>query len=70
MQIPVLGIHVLWLQWTDSHRLWSPVEEKGQDGRATLSRGEHPDHYLDKLLLLFWASYIEDGPHLLCTGSL
>ena len=23
---------------------------------------------LDGLLLLFWAHYIEDGPHLLCTG--
>ena len=25
---------------------------------------------LDRLLLLFWAHYIEDDPHLLCTGSL
>ena len=33
---------------------------------ATLSRGEHLDPCLDRLLLLFWAHYIEDGPHLLC----
>ena len=37
---------------------------------ATLSREERPDPCLDRLLLLFWAHYIEDGPHLLCTGSL
>ena len=37
---------------------------------ATLSRGEHPDPCLDRLLLLFWVHYIEDDPHLLCTGSL
>ena len=31
MQIPALGgIHVLWLQWTNSHGQLSPVEEKGQ----------------------------------------
>ena len=36
---------------------------------ATLSRGEHPDPCLDRLLLLFWAQYIEDDPRLLCTGS-
>ena len=34
---------------------------------ATLSRGECPDTCLDRLLLLFWAHYIEDDPHLLCT---
>ena len=28
---------------------------------ATLSRGKHPDPCLDRLLLLFWAHYIEDG---------
>ena len=30
----------------------------------TLSKGERPDPCLDKLLLLFWAHYIEDSPHL------
>ena len=36
-----------------------------------LSQGESaPNPCLDRLLLLFWAHYIEDGPHLLCTGSL
>ena len=32
-------------------------------------RGECPNLSLDRLLLLSWANYIEDGPHLLCTGS-
>ena len=41
-----------------------------RDSTATLSRGECPDPCLDRLLLLFWAHYIEDGPHLLCTGLL
>ena len=35
---------------------------------ATLSRGECLDPCPDRLLLLFWAHYIEDDPHLLCTG--
>ena len=31
-----------------------------------LSQGESaPNPCLDRLLLLFWAHYIEDGPHLL-----
>ena len=58
-----------------------PVEKKGWHGHslkrraplstsATLSRGEHLDPCLDRLLLLFWAHYIEDSPYLLCTGSL
>ena len=41
-----------------------------RDSMASLSRGEGADPCLDRLLLLFWAHYIEDGPHLLCTGSL
>ena len=47
---------------TDYQVLW-----RKKDGSATLSRGEHPNPCLDRLLLLFWAHYIEDGPHLLCT---
>ena len=50
---------------TDHRVLW-----RKRDSAATLSRREHPDPCLDELLLLFWAHYIEDGPHLLCTGSL
>ena len=50
---------------TDYRVLW-----RKRDSLATLSRGEHPDTCLDRLLLLFWAHYIEEGPHLLCTGSL
>ena len=68
MQIPASGIRVLWPQWTNSHGLPSPVEKR--DGTATLSRGECLDPCLDRLLLLFWAHYIEDGAHLLCTGLL
>ena len=35
-----------------------------RDCTATLSRGERPDPCLDRLLLLFWAHYIEElGPH-------
>ena len=49
---------------TDYRVLW-----RERDGTATLSRGERPDPCLDRLLLLLWAHYIEDGPHLLCTGS-
>ena len=48
---------------------WTTILWKKRDGMATLSRGEHGDPCLDRLLLLFWAHYIEDGPHLLCTGS-
>ena len=32
---------------------------------ATLAREECPDPALKGFLLLFWAYYIEDGPHLL-----
>ena len=46
--------------------LW---RKKGQHG-LSLSVREGPDPCLDRLLLLFWVHYIEDGPHLLCTGLL
>ena len=38
--------------------------------KARESPRERADSCLDRLLLLFWALYSEDGPHLLCTGSL
>ena len=61
MQIPALsGIRVLWLQWTNSHRLGYRVLWRKRDCLATLSRGECLDPCLDRLLLLFWAHYIED----------
>ena len=44
----------------------SPVEKKEWHGDS-LSEREGPDPCLDRLLLLFWAHYIEDDPHLLCT---
>ena len=48
---------------TDYRVLW-----RKREGTATLSRGEHLDPCFDRLLLLFWAHYIEDDPHLLGTG--
>ena len=47
----------------------SPVEKKGQHDHS-LGERAGPDPSLDRLLLLFWAHYIKDVPHLLCTGSL
>ena len=44
--------------------------EVRESERARESPRETADPHLDRLLLLFWAHYIEDGPHLLCTGSL
>ena len=57
--------------WT-TEILW-----RKKDGMATLQEGERArespresaDPRLDKLFLLLWAHYMEDGPHLLCTGS-
>ena len=54
---------VLWQQYINTHGLPGPVGEVG--GLTTLSRGECPN----RLLLLFWAHYIDNDPHLLCTGS-
>ena len=65
---PALENCVLWQQWTNSQGLQKSCGEKGT--AQPLSRGESTDPCLDRLLLLFWAHYIEDGPHLLCTGSL
>ena len=56
----------------------NPVEKKGWHGHSLSERGREgqreplgePNPCLDRLLLLFWAHYIQDGPHLLCTGSL
>ena len=48
---------------------WTTQSCGGKGTAWPLSREEYPDPCLDRLLLLFWAHYIEDGPHLLCTGS-
>ena len=50
---------------TDCRVLW-----RERDFAASLSRDEPPGPCLDRLLLLFWAHYIEDDPHLVCTGLL
>ena len=72
----------IYLMWTLARSVRGVVAEMRQihmdyqilwrkrDSAATLSRGERLNPCLDRLLLLFWAHYIEDGPHLLCTGSL
>ena len=72
------GVRVLWLWRTNSHWLQKSCGEKGT--AWPLSKWERawgqeraperePDPCLDRLLLLFWAHYIKDDPHLLCTGS-
>ena len=48
--------------WT-TEILW-----RKRDGTATLSRGERPDPCLDKLLLVFQAPNIKEGPLLLYKG--
>ena len=45
----------------------SPVEKKGRQGHSEWER-QGPNLCLDWLLLLFWAHYMENGPHSLCTG--
>ena len=54
----------------DKYTQTTEILRRKKGGVAILSRGEHPDPCLDRLLLLFWAHYIEDDLHLLCTGSL
>ena len=44
------------------------LAREGERGRE--SPRERADPRLDRLLLFFWEHYMEDGPHLLCTGSL
>ena len=69
MQTPASRIHSVVAETRQIHTDYQVLWRK-RDSTATLSRGEHPDPCLDRLLLLFWAHYIEDGPHLLCTASL
>ena len=58
----------------DKYTRTTEILWRKRDGMAILwerARGlERDDPCLDRLLLLFWAHYIEDGPHLLYTGSL
>ena len=42
---------------------------KGQHGHS-LSEREEPNPCLDRILLLFWVHYIEDGPHLVRSRQL
>ena len=50
------------------HRDYRVLWRKGT--AQPLSQEENADPRLDRLLLFFWAHYVEDDPHLLCTGSL
>ena len=63
----------------DKYTRMTEILWRKRDGMATLlvREGERAREsprgsnlYLDRLLLFFWAHYIEDGPHLLGTGSL
>ena len=65
---PACDVHGVVAETRQIHKDYQVLWRKW-DGTATLSRGEHPDPCLDRLLLLSWAHYSEDGPHLLCTGS-
>ena len=53
---------------TNSQGLLSLWRKRGS--MATFSGEERLNPCLARLLLLFWAHYIEDGLHLLCTGLL
>ena len=67
----VIGVFLLLFLQKVSQKVFSSLKGgASQRASTTLSRKEPPDPCLDGLLLLFWAQYIEDGPHLLCTGSL
>ena len=55
---------------TDKFTRITEILWRERDNTATLATGEHTDPCLDRLLLLFWAHYIEDDPHLLGTSSL
>ena len=45
-----------------------PVERRDSTAPVSVREGLNP--CLDRLLLLFWVHYIEDGPHLLGIVSL
>ena len=69
MQILALGIRVVvaideYTRTTDSCGGKGTELPLSQEGSTSEPLG------LDRLLLLFWAHYSEDDPHLLCTGSL
>ena len=70
MQTPAHRVRVLWCDGQIHTDYGRPVEKKGWHGCSLLSEREGPTPCLDRLLLLFWVHYIEDGPHLLCTGLL
>ena len=52
--------------WRKRDGMATLLSERGREGYI---EPERADPCLDRLLLLFWAHYIKDDPHLLCTGS-
>ena len=59
---------VLWQQYTNTHGLQKSCGEKGAVQLLSKLERVPQDPRLDRLLLFFWAHYIEDGPHLLRIG--
>ena len=60
---------LLWPQYTNTHGLQKSCGGKRSCMVTLQVRERAPDPRLDRLLLFFRAHYIEDGPHLLGTGS-
>ena len=78
MRIPACGIHMLWQQWTNRHRLQKSCEgkgmawplsmwERGPEGQREPKRARPLPR---QAFIAFLGTLHEDGPHLLCTGSL
>ena len=67
MQTLACGVHDTVAETRQIHTDYRVLWRK-KDCTAILSREEGPDPCLDRLLLLFSAHYVEDGPHLICTG--
>ena len=69
---------VLWLQYTNTHGLqkscggkgmaWPPSKRERVRG-VERARERGPIPAWTGFYCFFWAHYMEDGPHLLCTGS-
>ena len=57
MQTPACSVSNVVAETTQIHVVYQVLWRK-RDSTATLSRGEHLDPYLDRLLLLFWVHYI------------
>ena len=74
MQILAHGICVLWQQRTNSHGLQKSRGEKGMAWTLSKQEGQREPKRARPLpgqaFIAFLGTLHEDGPHLLCTGSL